>query len=119
MLKTLKGLAIISFVIGIMVFGGLSKANEHKKESRFKNHDEVMEYLDKSYYQGKTNNYEIKSMWKGNKLQYVTEFHTGVMDDKVWYIVTIYDNDLNKRKVFAETDSEIVWEDTHDFVEGL
>ena len=95
------------------------KENMFKKESRFKNHDEVMEYLNETYYQGKVNNYEIKSMWKGNTLQYVTEFHTGVMEDKVWYIVTIYDNDLNKRKVFAETDCEIVWKDAYDFVEGL
>lgn len=119
MMKTMKGLALLTIVMATMIFGGYSKVKEHKKESRFKNHDEVMEYLDETYYQGKANKYEIKSMWKGNKLAYVTEFHTGVMDDKVWYIVTIYDNDLNKRKVFAETDSEIVWEDAHDFVEGL
>ena len=85
-----------------------------KKESRFKNHDEVMEYLNETYYQGKVNNYEIKSMWKGNTLQYVTEFHTGVMEDKVWYIVTIYDNDLNKRKQPCSLLSEQV--DIHDII---
>ena len=119
MKKTLKGLGLITIVMLIMLLGIFSKENMFKKESRFKNHDEVMEYLNETYYQGKVNNYEIKSMWKGNTLQYVTEFHTGVMEDKVWYIVTIYDNDLNKRKVFAETDCEIVWKDAYDFVEGL
>lgn len=122
MTKKIKGLVLIVITFGVMMFGGFCK-KDVLKEKRFENHDEVVKYINDTYYSEDLYKFSnrVKSCWKGDRLLYATEYHTEVSETtgEGLYCVSIFDDDLNLRKVIIEKDPEMVWEDAHNFIKGL
>lgn len=126
MTKNMKGLALILTIIGIMIFGAISKENLFN-EKEFKNHDTVVETIYDKYF-SKTGHdkdyYEIKSYWKDGNLQYVTAYYTGMVEYTykhyaTTYAVEVFDKDLNRVKGFGGYNYEEVWNEAHNVIEGL
>ena len=93
MMKNLNKILMVMAIIGIIIFGAVSKENLFNKKE-VKTHDSVVDYIYDKYYANtdiKKEAYEFKSYWKNNELMYVTEHHTRGK----WHYVAIFDKDLN------------------------
>lgn len=126
MMKNLNKILMVMAIIGIMIFGAVSKENLFNKKE-VKTHDSVVEEVYDKYF-SKTGHdkdyYEIKTYWKDEELQYVTAYYTGMTEytDKHYatvYAVEVFDNELNRVKGFGGYDYEEVWNKAHNVIEEL
>jgi hypothetical protein len=120
MMKNLNKILMVMAIIGIIIFGAVSKENLFNKKSELKDHDTVVDYIYDKYYSNtdiKKEAYEFKSYWKNNELMYVTEHHT----EGGMHYVAIFDKDLNLVNGHGECSSNYddLMEDVYKLIEEL